>query len=194
MLFKKLIRTVGRYKAQFISMIIMVALGIGIFLGFNIEWKTLEVNVAKAFEDTGFADYRIMNERGFSAADVEAIEKIEGVTAASRFLSVTVPRKESDDLLALTITENPAVSGFKVIEGEAYDSEDAEGLWISERYAKENDLSVGDTFTMVYKNIEFSGPIRGLVKSGEYLICLLQEGQLMPDYQKNGFVYISPRT
>ena len=192
MLFKKLIRTVGRYKAQFISMIIMVALGIGIFLGFNIEWKTLEVNVAKAFEDTGFADYRIMNERGFSAADVEAIEKIEGVTAASRFLSVTVPRKESDDLLALTITENPAVSGFKVIEGEAYDSEDAEGLWISERYAKENDLSVGDTFTMVYKNIEFSGPIRGLVKSGEYLICLLQEGQLMPDYQKNGFVYISP--
>ena len=30
MLFKKLIRTMGQYKAQFISMIVMIALGIGL--------------------------------------------------------------------------------------------------------------------------------------------------------------------
>ncbi|MBO7514151.1 MAG: hypothetical protein J6T47_00785, partial [Lachnospiraceae bacterium] len=144
MLFKKLIRTIGRYKAQFISMIIMVALGVGIFLGFNIEWKTLEVNVAKAFEDTGFADYRIVNEFGFSEEDLRKVEQIEGVDAASRFLSVNVPRKDDEDIVMLTVSENIAVSGFKVIEGTAYDPEDAEGLWISERYAEQNGLSVGD--------------------------------------------------
>ena len=37
MLRKKLFRTMGRYKAQFISMVIMVALGIGVFLGFQME-------------------------------------------------------------------------------------------------------------------------------------------------------------
>lgn len=36
MLLRKLWRTMGTYKAQFISMIIMIALGIGIFIGFNI--------------------------------------------------------------------------------------------------------------------------------------------------------------
>ena len=36
MLLRKLWRTMGIYKAQFISMIIMIALGIGIFIGFNI--------------------------------------------------------------------------------------------------------------------------------------------------------------
>ena len=38
MLRRKLFRTMLRYKAQFISMIIMIALGIGVFIGFNMEW------------------------------------------------------------------------------------------------------------------------------------------------------------
>ena len=37
MLFRKLLRTMGLYKAQFISMIIMIALGIGLFLGYPPE-------------------------------------------------------------------------------------------------------------------------------------------------------------
>ena len=34
----------GLYKAQFISMIIMIALGIGIFVGFNMEWVSIDVD------------------------------------------------------------------------------------------------------------------------------------------------------
>ena len=47
MLLKKLFRTLWHYKAQFISMVIMVALGVGVFLGFNVEWYSLEVNIRK---------------------------------------------------------------------------------------------------------------------------------------------------
>ena len=50
MLFRKLLRTAWSYKAQFISMIIMMTLGIGIFLGFNMEWKTIEYDVGNFFE------------------------------------------------------------------------------------------------------------------------------------------------
>ena len=42
MLFKKLLRTIKHYKAQFISMILMVTLGIGVLFGFNVEWYTIE--------------------------------------------------------------------------------------------------------------------------------------------------------
>ena len=42
MLFKKLLRTVGLYHSQFISMIIMIALGVGVFVGFNMEWVSIE--------------------------------------------------------------------------------------------------------------------------------------------------------
>ena len=41
MLTRKLWRTAKVYKVQFISMILLVALGIGVFVGFNAEWVTI---------------------------------------------------------------------------------------------------------------------------------------------------------
>ena len=52
MLFKKLLRTVGLYRSQFISMIIMIALGVGVFVGFNMEWMTIDKNTSSFFEET----------------------------------------------------------------------------------------------------------------------------------------------
>ena len=76
---KKLIRTLKLYKAQFISVIIMVALGVGVFVCFNMEWVSIEKNTEKFFQDTGFADYRIVSESGFSADELEEIRVIGGV-------------------------------------------------------------------------------------------------------------------
>lgn len=45
MLIKKLFRTAWKYKAQFISMIIMIAIGVGVFLDFNIEWKSMKTGI-----------------------------------------------------------------------------------------------------------------------------------------------------
>ena len=47
MLIRKLLRTAWSYKAQFISMIIMITLGMGVFLGFNMEWATIEYDTGK---------------------------------------------------------------------------------------------------------------------------------------------------
>ena len=74
MLLKKLFRTLWQYKAQFISMVIMVALGIGVFFGFNVEWYSLEVNTTEIYDATGFADFRIYSDKGFSPEDLEAFK------------------------------------------------------------------------------------------------------------------------
>ena len=63
MLLRKLFRTAWKYKAQFISMIIMTAIGVGVFAGFNMEWISIEKNTNEFFEDTDYADYRISIER-----------------------------------------------------------------------------------------------------------------------------------
>ena len=77
MLLKKLFRTLWQYKAQFISMVIMVALGVGVFLGFNVEWYSLEVNTKEIYEATGFADFRIYNDKGFTEKDLETVKTID---------------------------------------------------------------------------------------------------------------------
>ena len=83
MLIRKLFRTAWNYKSQFISMIIMIAIGVGVFLGFNIEWKSLEVDGYGFLEDTNYADFRLYAETGFSEEDIKAIQDIGGVDAAT---------------------------------------------------------------------------------------------------------------
>lgn len=193
MLFRKLWRTMGLYKAQFISMVIMIALGIGVFIGFHMEWVSIEKNMGSFFTDTGYADFRLVQESGFSEEDLQKILDIKGVEKAARYLAVTADVAErSGDSVALTVTTDILVSGFVVTEGEAYDAGSRDGIWLSDKYAATNDIHVGDTLSFLYKSIEIKGKIKGLIKAGEYMICVRDESQLMPDLSTYGFAFISP--
>ena len=192
MLIRKLFRTAWSYKSQFISMIIMIAIGVGIFLGFNMEWKSLEEDAFTFLEDTNYADFRLYAETGFTEEDIAAIQKINGVDAATRYFSVNVTVKDTKKSVALNVSENYTVSTMLVMEGAEYD-ESSDGIWLSDKFAKANDIAIGDTLTVTYTGIELSGEVVGLVKSGENLICVADENQLMPDYESFGFAYITPR-
>lgn len=192
MLKRKLFRTAWRYKSQFISMIIMIAIGVGVFLGFNIEWKSLEADTNSFFEDTLYADYRLYEETGFSEEDIAAILDLDGVEAATRYLSVNVDIEGTKKALALNVSENYTVSTMLIMEGAEYDA-GSDGIWLSDKYARKNKIAVGDTLTFTYMGLEVSGEVVGLVKSGEMMICIADENQLLPDYENFGFAYITPK-
>ena len=193
MLIRKLFRTAWIYKSQFLSMIIMVAIGVGIFLGFHIEWKSIEANTSAFFEETQYADFRLYSPNGFSEEDIDEVRKIEGVDAATRFFSVNVELKDSKGALSLNVSESYNVSTMLVTEGMEYDG-DSEGLWLSDRFAAENNFAVGDHITLVFEGMEIEREIVGLAKSGEMMICTPDENQLMPDYTAFGFAYVTPKT
>lgn len=193
MLIRKLLRTAWSYKAQFISMIIMITLGMGIFLGFNMEWRTIEVDTGKFFDDTRYADYRLYSEKGFTTDDADKIGAIDGVDDATRYLSVNLDIKgEKNKSLALDVSENYTVSTFALMSGEEYD-ESSDGFWLSDKFAAANDYAIGDTLTLEFQGVEISGEIVGLIKSGEHMICVADTNQLMPDYTSFGYAYISPK-
>jgi len=191
MLIRKLFRTAWNYKSQFISMILMIAIGVGVFLGFNIEWKSLEADGYGFLEDTNYADFRLYSETGFTEEDIKAIQKITGVEAATRYLTVNVGIKDTKKSLALNVSENYTVSTMLIMEGTEYE-EASDGIWLSDKFAAANDISLGDTLTTTYIGVEIGGEVVGLVKSGEQMICVADENQLMPDYESFGFMYITP--
>ena len=193
MMKRKLLRTAWKYKAQFLSMIIMVAIGVGMFLGFNIEWKSIEADTSSFFEETKYADFRLYEQTGFSEEDIDAIREIEGVDAATRYISVNVDLKDSKKSVCLNVSESYTVSTMLVMEGMEYD-ENSDGVWLSDRFAAENDLSVGDTLTFSFDGRVDEREIVGLIKSGEMMICTPDENQLMPDFASFGFAYVTPET
>ena len=191
MLIRKLFRTAWKYKSQFISMVIMIAIGVGIFLGFNIEWKSLEADAFGFLEDTHYADYRLYAEGGFSEDDIKAIGNIDGVDAATRYFSVNVGIKDTKKSVTLNISEDYTVSTMMIMDGAEYDT-GSDGIWLSDKFASANDINIGDTLTFTYMGLEISGEVVGLCKSGENLVSVADENQLMPDYEAHGFAYISP--
>ena len=219
MLFKKLLRTMGQYKAQFISMIIMIALGFGVFVGANMEWVSIEKNTNRLFEETGLADYKIYSSSAttggvtatFSEEDVQKIKELDGVKDAARFFSVNADvtlvngekiktekdgsGKDKIPRAAITVTESENVSFFNVTNGEAYEKAAADKIWVSDKFAEEKEIKVGDTLTFgavqgVSEPLEFK--VAGLIKSGEYMVCVQDSTQLMPDYKMFGYAYITP--
>ena len=193
MLIRKLFRTAWSYKAQFISMIIMITLGMGMFLGFDMEWYTIEVDTGKFFDETDYADYRLYAQEGFTEDEFDKIAAIDGVDAATRFFSVNLDIKgEKKKSLALDVSENYTVSTFITTKGADYDK-NSDGIWLSDKFADANDLSVGDSLTLEYQNMEITGEIVGLIKAGEHMICVADKNQLMPDYTTFGYAYITPK-
>lgn len=219
MLFKKLLRTMGQYKAQFISMIIMIALGFGVFVGANMEWVSIEKNTSRLFEETGLADYKIYSSSAktggvtatFSEEDVQKIKELDGVKDAARFFSVNADvtlvngekiktekdgsGKDKIPRAAITVTESENVSFFNLTSGEAYDGASTDKIWVSDKFAEEKEIKVGDTLTFgavqgVSEPLEFK--VAGLIKSGEYMVCVQDSTQLMPDYKMFGYAYITP--
>lgn len=192
MLFKKLLRTIWHYKAQFISMIIMVLLGVGVFVGFQGEWYSIEKDTYSFYNSTGFADYRLISKSGYSLEEMNKINEIEGVDKVSRYISIKTNESKENDVVAVTITTNSEVSGFKLMKGEPYNEEDLKAVWISDQYANKNNYQLSDNITLKYGSISITGQIKGLIKSSEYLICTPDENQMMPDFNTYGYVYISP--
>ncbi len=198
MLIRKVLRTAWSYKAQFISMIIMSTLGIGVFLGFNMEWRTIEYDTGNFFADNNYADYRLYSESGFSKEDFAAIASIKGVDKASRFLAVNLDIKNEGKFqdkgkksLSLDVSENYTVSTFTLMSGEKYD-ENGDGIWLSDKFAAANNILEGDSLTLAFQDSEISGRVVGLIKAAEHMICLADSNQLMPDYNIYGYAYISP--
>ena len=193
MLIRKLFRTAWSYKAQFISMILMITLGMGMFLGFNMEWKTIEVDTLKFFEDTNYADYRLYSEKGFTRQDLDKIAAVSGVDKATRYMSVNLDIKgEKNKSLALDVSEDFNVSTFIVTDGAEYD-ENGNGFWLSDKFAAANGYKLGDDLSLAFQGVEISGEIVGLIKAGEHMICVADKNQMMPDYNTFGFAYISPK-
>ncbi len=165
----------------------------GMFLGFNMEWKTIEVDTFNFFEQTNYADYRLYSEKGFTEDDIKEIKNIKGVDKATRYLSVNLDIKgKKNKSLALDVSEDYNVSTFTVMSGKEY-NKNTDGFWLSDKFAAANNYKLGDSLTLKFQGVEIKGEIVGLIKSGEHMICVADKNQMMPDYTTFGFAYITPK-
>lgn len=190
MLKRKIIRTLLNYKAQMISMLLMIILGVGIFLGCNIEWYSIKTNRTNYYEDTGYPEYRIYKD-SFSLDELQYVKDFSDVKYATRALTVLGSLNNNTYLMLNVLEDCQNIKPF-YIDGEVYSNE-ADGIYLSDLYAKENNIKLNDYLDIEAEGFKIHEPLKGLIKSSEYLICLKDSSQLLPNYKEYAYCYLSPK-
>ncbi len=123
-LLKNTFREIKNTKARFISIMMIIALGVGFFAGVKSTSPSMENMAVDYYSDTNLMDFRLVSTLGFDEEDVLAIENTDGVkdTMPSYFLDVSVFSGDTGSTIRLlsspaSYKDNNEISSPIVMEG-----------------------------------------------------------------------------
>lgn len=168
MLFKKMLRETKNDWVQAASVFLLSFLAVSMFCTF--EGHVFAQHHARtAFhEQCGLSDLWVYGE-GFSRENLEAVRSLDFVEKAQLRMSASGSAPDYDGAqVDIYLERENLVNMPYYIEGEEFNPQDTEGVWLTDTFAKLRDIHVGDDFTMEYNGVTFTRRVKGLIESAEY--------------------------
>lgn len=192
---KKLYRDMRRAGMQFLSIILLCALGTFAFAALDGMARMTRTTIDTYFEDNNLADFWVTLPSGVDRTALDKIRDVEGVTEvtarAATDLETTLKGVDGDVTVNVTAYDGEmSINAPLVREGNALDPSDMRGCLVQERFAKAQGLSVGDPLTLKLDGKEVTFIIRGIAVSPEYVN--LSRG-VAADPGEYGFILINAR-
>lgn len=188
MLKNKMIRDIRKNLSQFITIFLMVFIGVMAYTGIEAYMDGMEKTANKYYEENNLQDLNVLGQN-FTKEDLEKIKKIENVKEAERKLSLT-GTTDGDRTLLLNFIETNNISKFYVFEGEEFTPENA-GVWVDKYYADENNYKIGDEITIKYDKLELKEKIKGIVNIPDHVYDVKDSSEIYPDHKEFGVAYLS---
>ena len=188
MLKKKMFRDIKTNLSQFITIFLMVAIGVMAYFGIEAYMSGMQETADKFYSENNLQDLNVVG-ANFTIDDLEKIKSINNVLNAERKLSITGSSNDDKTLLLNFIEENN-ISKFYVADGECF-NKDKSGIWLDEFYAKENNINVGDKILVKYDNFSKEEVVLGLINVPDHLYDTKDASELYPNRKDFGFAYLS---
>lgn len=190
MLKRKLYRDILKNKAQFLTIFLMLFLGIAIFSGIQSEWYGLDQESKKYYEEANMADAWIYK-NNIVDEDIKHLEDLKGIqeVEARTLLPINL---EDERQLDLIIQDDMNISKFKLMKGIKYDKT-KKGIWLDHLFAKENNYQIKDTFNLSLEGKDIELEVLGMIQHPEY-VYTTTSGEMIPDHKQKGFGVISMKS
>lgn len=190
MLKKKMIRDILQNKSQFITIFLMVLIGVMVYSGIEAYMDGMINAADKFYTENNLQDLNVMGEN-LTKEDLEKIKSLNNVNDAERKLVLTgVDAVDLDKTYLISFIESNNISKMYVLDGIPFDV-NKKGVWLDNFYAKENNLHVGDTIKIQYDTFILEEEILGLINVPDHLYDIKDESELVPNRKVFGFVYMS---
>lgn len=143
-LIKDFFREVKKSRNRFLSILVIVVLGVAFFSGIRATSPDMELSADIYYDDANLMDIRVLGTLGLTDDDVSELEKIPGVKAVEPSYSMDVLCRMEDSqpvLHLMTLTKE--LNQVDVKEGRL--PEKADEIFVDQDFLKEYDYKVGDT-------------------------------------------------
>ena len=188
MLKRKMLRDIKKNLSQFITIFLMVCIGVMAFSGIKGYMTGMEYTADKFYTENNLQDLNVMGEN-FTDEDLEEIKNLANVKDAERRLVVNANLPDKD-ALNLSFIESNNIGKLYIADGENFDV-NKKGIWLDEFYARENGIKLGDTVEFDFDKYTFKEKVLGFINAPDHLYELKDASELIPDKKTFGFAYLS---
>jgi putative ABC transport system permease protein len=193
---KRLLRMIKQSKGQFISITVIVAVALCIYIMFSVTSINLQNAVDSYYKITNISDLTAEVVRIPQGA-LEDLKSIHGITEVQGRVSFDVPLEVSDkdEKVNIRILSLPdgggTVNKLYGLEGTAARSDDENSVILLKQFAEARNIKVGDIITPRINGRLHNLKVCAIASSSEFIYLMENEQSLMPVPEKFGIVYAS---
>ena len=189
MLKKKMFRDIKQNLSQFITIFLMVLIGVMVYVGIEAYMDGMTSAADNFYKNNNVQDLNVMG--NLSDKDLDKIKSLDNVKDAEKKLVVNgIGKDNKDKTYLLSFIDSNNISKFHVMDGEKFDV-NKKGAWVDNFYAEKNNLKVGDTIKIKYDTFTLEEKILGLINVPDHIYDVKDESELVPNRENFGFVYLS---
>ena len=189
MLRRKMIRDIKQNLSQFITIFLMVFIGVMAYSGIESYMEGMKQTANNFYTEYNLQDLNVMGL--LSNENLDTIKQMDNVKNAESKLTInTVLENDNDTTLSMNFIESNEISKFYIVEGKEFDV-NTKGIWLDNFFAQENNLKIGDTLKVKYDGYVFDEEIAGFINVPDHIYDVKDESQLYPDHKTFGFAYAS---
>ena len=190
MLKKKMYRDILQNKSQFITIFLMVLIGVMVYVGIEAYMTGMTESANKFYSENNLQDLNVIG-ANLTTEDLDKIKSLDNVNNAERKLVVTgVDADNLDKTYLISFIESNEISKFYIIDGEKFDY-NKKGVWLDNFYAEKNNLKVGDTIKIKYDSFVLEEKILGLINVPDHIYDVKDSSEIVPNKETYGFVFLS---
>lgn len=191
---KKLLRDIKGSKGQFISIFVIVTIGVMFYSGINGTYRNLSGARDKYYQEYRFGDIWVDVYRAPEGI-VKRIEAIPGVKMVSgrivKDASINISGENATlRFITLPDVKEDIVNDIEIRSGRYFSEGESSQCLVDERFFKENGLKTGDYIYPIINGNKVKMKVVGSVKGPEFVYPLKDGSELVPDNKKFGIIYI----
>ena len=169
-LFKDGIKEIVKSYKRFISILLIVLLGVGFFAGLRAASPDMKATVDQYFDSLDVMDIQVISTLGLTDDDVEAIKNVQGVeNAEGSYQADAIVKIDEEEVVVKLETFSNNINKLNLVEGKLPEKENE--CVVEERFLQGTGHSIGDTIEIDVEDVTTDdGETKKLLKDNKVTI------------------------